>query len=218
MFHAIIFDMDDTLVASGETWQRAEARLFALFGHLYDPRIAALYKGMNARDVGRTIYEQFHPESYTAETCGRLLREYLLESFQGTLTPMPGADALLRRVAGQYTLAIASGSPLEAINMVLDRFGWREFFSVIISSEAMVHGKPAPDVFLETARQLNCDPAEILVFEDSLHGVHAAKRAGMTCFVVPSNPDPVIAQSADRAYSSLTEVGTAGILPASIIE
>jgi HAD superfamily hydrolase (TIGR01509 family) len=205
-FAAVLFDMDDTLVASAATWKQAEHRLFARLGHDYSPEIASLYKGMNARDVGRTIYRQLRPAGYTDETCGRLLREFLLEGFHGPLTALPGADALVRQLAGRLPLALASGSPLEGIRLVLERFGWTDCFSLIVSSEEVREGKPAPDVFLEAARRLAVPPARVLVIEDSLHGVHAAKRAGMTCFAVPSNPDPRIAAEADRSFISLEEM------------
>jgi len=47
-------------------------------------------------------------------------------------------------------------------------------------------GKPKPDpgIFLEAARRLSAQPAECLVFEDSLNGLHAAKSAGMACCIV----------------------------------
>ncbi len=202
-FRAIIFDMDDTLNAS-VAWRPAEERLYALLGQPFRPDIAAHYKGLNAMDVGKTIHASLCPVTHDAEECGRLLREYLLEEFhRGPIAPMPGADALVRALVGRYPLAVASGSPLEAVRLVLDRCGWTTCFSLAISSESVARGKPEPDVLLETARQLGCPPAEVLVIEDSLVGVRAAKRAGMTCFVTPSSDDPSIRAEADQTFATL---------------
>ncbi|HEY3379357.1 MAG TPA: HAD family phosphatase [Armatimonadota bacterium] len=205
-FELLIFDMDDTLIASAETWGTAEARLFTRFGQVRDPRVSELYKGMNAWDVGRVIYEQVQPAGYSARESGRILREYLLEEFSHAPRVLPGADALLRAAATRFPLAVASGSPLEVIESVLARNGWTDCFRLLVSSESVPHGKPAPDVFLETAARCGCPPHAALVFEDSLHGVRAAKRAGMTCFVVPSNDDPRIPAEADRTFSSLHDI------------
>ncbi|MEM9204068.1 MAG: HAD-IA family hydrolase, partial [Actinomycetota bacterium] len=47
-------------------------------------------------------------------------------------------------------------------------------------------GKPAPDLFLLAAAQLECEPADMLVIEDSRNGAIAAKAAGMPVVVVPN--------------------------------
>lgn len=52
----------------------------------------------------------------------------------------------------------------------------------------LINTEPAPDVFLEAAKQLQCEPAECLVIEDSRNGSLAAKAANMTCLGF-FNPD-----------------------------
>ena len=204
--------MDETLVASGSIWKRAEIKLFDLIGEPYNEDVARLYKGKSAMDVGRTIYAQYRPENLTADECGRMLRQWLIEEFHRDVCPMSGADSLVKSLAGKIDMAVASGSPLEAISSALDRFGWTDCFKVVVSSEEVEKGKPEPDVFLETARRLGCLPQNVLVFEDSIHGVHAAKKAGMACFVVPSTDNPAIAETADRSFSSLSEIPLKDIL------
>ena len=49
----------------------------------------------------------------------------------------------------------------------------------------MKAGKPAPDIFLETAKLLGTSPNDCFVFEDSTNGVKAAVAAGMKCIGVP---------------------------------
>ena len=205
-FRLLIFDMDDTLVSS-RYWTPAETRLFNLLGEPFRPDIARQYKGMNAGDVGRTIHAHLQPADYTAEDCARLLREFLLATAQEeTTAPMPGADALLRAVAGRYELAVASGAPLAVIRAMLARFGWLDWFSWLVSSEEVPRGKPAPDVFLEALRRGGRRAEEALIIEDSLLGVQAAKRSGMACWAVPGGDDPRIVAAADRVFTSLDEM------------
>ncbi|MHB0936762.1 MAG: HAD family hydrolase [Armatimonadota bacterium] len=205
MIRLLIFDLDDTLVSS-RCWVPAETRLFNLLGHSFQPELAVRYKGMNARDVARTIYDYARPADYTPEECGRLLRTFLLESARDGTVPRPGAEELLRAVSGKYRLAVASGSPVEVIRLMLDQFGWLPLFSLLVSSEEVPRGKPAPDVFLETLRRAGCPPNEALVIEDSLFGVRAAKAGGIRCFVAPSSDDPRIIEAADRAFPTLAEM------------
>ena len=205
-YKLLIFDMDDTLIASAKTWGRAEDRLFRQLGHARDQRIAEQYKGMNAWGVGRVIFENLRPSDMDAQQCGQLMRDFLLEEFRNGAQPMPGADALLRLLAPCCPLSVASGSPLQVIQAVLAQHHWSELFQLLITSEDVARGKPEPDVFLETARQFGCAPHEALVFEDSLNGVRAAKRAGMHCVVIPSSDDPRIRDEADRVFFSLAQV------------
>ncbi len=203
---AVIFDMDDTLVASGPVWREAEERLFAALGSAYRPEIALKYKGQNAHDVGATIRRELGVSGRSDDECGGMMRRFLLQAFSRPVPALDGADALIRALAPHYPLAVASGSPEEAIRSVLARAGWAGLFQAVVSSESVRAGKPAPDVFLAAARLLGAAPERCLVFEDSLHGVRAAKAAGMSCFVVPSMQDPRIGRLADRAFPSLAAV------------
>ncbi len=203
---AILFDMDDTLVASAPVWRRAETRLFRALGCDYRADIAAKYKGQNPRDVGSTIWRELAVTDRTAAECGELMRSLLLQSFSDAAPAMPGADRLVRALAPHFPLAVASGSPEEVIRGVLERLGWTPLFRAVVSSESVAAGKPAPDVFLAAADRLGVAPARCLVFEDSLHGVRAARAAGMRCYVVPSLHDERIGRMADRVFASLADV------------
>jgi beta-phosphoglucomutase-like phosphatase (HAD superfamily) len=59
-------------------------------------------------------------------------------------------------------------------------------FCAMFSAEQVERGKPEPDIYLHAARTLGVDAKRCLVFEDSVGGVQAAVRAGMTVIAVPS--------------------------------
>ena len=206
MIRAVIFDMDETLVDSSNTWTEAEIRLTRYLGREFSPEVAEAYKGMNATDIGRTIYDWAGSDRISRNECGPLLKEWLIKNFEEPIETMPGADDLVRRLAGKFDLAIASGSPLEAIHCVADRFNWTPYFKIMVSSEEILRGKPNPDIFLLAAERLGIPAGECLVIEDSLHGVRAAKSAGMACFAVPSAPNPAINLEADRCFASLSDM------------
>jgi beta-phosphoglucomutase-like phosphatase (HAD superfamily) len=71
------------------------------------------------------------------------------------------------------------------IEATLDALGIRDLFEVVVSGTEVARSKPAPDVFLETARRLGILPARCLVIEDSRNGMLGARAAGMRCAVVP---------------------------------
>jgi HAD superfamily hydrolase (TIGR01509 family) len=64
--------------------------------------------------------------------------------------------------------------------------GLAPLFKVVVTADDVVHGKPAPDMFLLAARQMGVAPEKCLVFEDAEPGMRAAEAAGMQWVRVPS--------------------------------
>lgn len=102
---------------------------------------------------------------------------------------MPGAiDLIAYFKKMEIPLAIATSSHAASFSRKRDRHrDFFENFQVFICGDdpELMHGKPAPDIYLMAANQLGVDPAKCLVFEDALSGVLAAKAAGMFCCAVP---------------------------------
>ena len=72
----------------------------------------------------------------------------------------------------------------------------------------MKRGKPAPDGFLEAARQLGVHPSECLVFEDAVAGVQSARAAGCKSVAVPDprmEPDAFVEAKADEVIGSMED-------------
>jgi HAD superfamily hydrolase (TIGR01509 family) len=106
------------------------------------------------------------------------LRACVREAFTASLRAIPGIEAVLRRLTTPY--CVASSSDLERIRLCLELTGLAPFFAERIFTAQMVkRGKPAPDLFLRAASRLGADPRRVLVIEDSVSGVEAAKAAGM---------------------------------------
>jgi beta-phosphoglucomutase-like phosphatase (HAD superfamily) len=235
---AVIFDMDDTLVSTAGLWRRAEETLLAHLGAAWSEELSRQCKGMNALDVAATIYRALKPAGISLEECQRVMREALLAEFATELPEaMRGAVACVKRLAGVVEveepeapdepeekrqkeplkpapgrrLAVASGSPIEAIESVLAQLEILSLFEVVISSESVNRGKPHPDVFLIAAEKLGVEPGECVVIEDSVVGAQAAKAAGMKCIAVPSGDGAAVRQIRElgaRVVGSLEEVGT----------
>ena len=86
--------------------------------------------------------------------------------------------------------ALASSAHRAVIDAALDALGIAELLKVVVSSDQVAHGKPAPDVYLLAAARLGVDPADCLVVEDSLNGVLAGRAAGMTVALIPNESVP----------------------------
>ena len=104
------------------------------------------------------------------------------------LAPRPGFLAALKEMRkAELPVTIGSLTELGAANAILQRSGLVRFFP---RNETVLLGdvrekKPAPDVYLETARRMGIEPETQLVFEDSVTGVNAATAAGSLVVAMP---------------------------------
>lgn len=203
---ALLFDMDLTLIRSRHFWRHAEQVLLRHLGLDEQMNVHHCYNGLNATDAAKAIYALLKPEVSESE-CIDVFRKALIDQFATQpIEAMPGAEVLVKRYAGKLPMAIASGSPQEAIHSAAKALGFDDHLDAAISSESVAKGKPEPDVFLEAARQLGVTASQCVVFEDSVIGATAALRAGMVCIVAPDQPVEDFAGMNVHLVSSLDQV------------
>ncbi len=94
-------------------------------------------------------------------------------------------------------MAVASGGFRRVVEEILTALAIRPWFDAVVGGDEVPNGKPAPDTYLEAARQLGVDPARCLVFEDTRIGLDAAAAAGMAAVFVPSGPAGATERPAD---------------------
>jgi beta-phosphoglucomutase family hydrolase len=123
------------------------------------------------------------------------------------LTPLPGAEALLAVLneAG-VPCAVGSSTPRVNIDTIFGMTGLRQYFQTVVTAEDVVHGKPAPDVFLTAAERLGAEPARCVVFEDARVGIEAAHAGGMKCVAVATTNPLELLGHAELAVASLEEI------------
>lgn len=95
-----------------------------------------------------------------------------------------------RSYRASHPMGVGSGSSRQTVERILQHLGLSDFFDAIVGSEDTPHPKPAPDVFLEVARQIGADPQGCVVFEDADLGLEAARRGGMEAFDIRSIHTP----------------------------
>lgn len=183
---AVIFDLDATIVDSEPNYYEADRKLLAEYG------IADFTMEMKKKYIGGSSMDQMigFKKTYGIEDSPEILlkkkNRYYLELAKKNTLVFPEMRKLLIILKNrELKLALASGSSKTAINAVIASTNLQEYFDVILSSEEVEKGKPNPDIFLEASRLLSISPEFCLVVEDSVHGVEAAKSAGMFCIAVP---------------------------------
>ena len=93
--------------------------------------------------------------------------------------PINTVVGVARENYGKIPMAVASGGIRKIIEQVLGHLAIRNLFNVIVTSEDVVHQKPAPDIFLEAARRLGVPPRFCRAYEDTDLGLQAIRAAGM---------------------------------------
>ncbi len=123
----------------------------------------------------------------------------------------PGVVDLVRRLANEFPLAVASGALRGEIEMVLERGGIRDCFRAIIAAEDVSACKPDPEGYIKALAALNAivrspiRPGECLAIEDSIAGVEAARRAGLRCLAVTNSYASEELKAADWITASLVD-------------
>lgn len=182
---AVLFDLDGTLVDSEPNYYEAGRRLLATRGVTLTWEQHERYVGISTRETLTDWRERYGLREEVADLLAEQDRIYLgLARTSTEAYPRMRELVELLHVAG-VPLAVASGSSREAIGAVLAGTGLADRFTLYVSADEVARGKPAPDVFLETARRLGTAAADCVVLEDSGPGVRAARAAGMRCVAIP---------------------------------
>ena len=205
---AVVFDLDGLLLDTEQVWDEVREDLVRERGGRWHDRAQADMMGMSSHEWSRYLHEELGlPEP--PEELNRLVVERMEERYRDGLPVIDGAVDAVRRMAERWPLGLASSSNRPLIDLALDRMGVADLFHATVSSEEVERGKPAPDVYLETARRLGVPPEHIAAVEDSANGIRAAKAAGMRVIAIPNAhfPPPEDAlQLADVRLDSLAEL------------
>lgn len=92
--------------------------------------------------------------------------------------------ALLEAMRPRHDLALVTTGSRRNATEILDHFGCRDWFGLILTSEDVTRNKPDPEGYLRAMAHFHTDAAHTLIFEDSAPGLAAARAAGAAVFKV----------------------------------
>lgn len=185
---AVIFDMDGVLVDSEKHWIGVDHDIWEELGINVTDEFQKKLTGLNLKD-SFALAVQYKPDILWDE----MLKKYdkaAIEIYTKKTNVLPGVIDLLNKLQKQkIVVGLASSSSIDWVNMVFDRFHLHDYFAFTLSSRTLgLPGKPDPAIYHEAMKKSNAEPHETLVFEDSVYGVSAAKKAGAYTVAVP-NPE-----------------------------
>lgn len=175
---AVLFDLDGTLIDSMSLHYRAyrdvladegaadlsRARFDASVGGRYTEAIPLMVDGPHEE----SFIERVHDHKVAR------LRE-LLDSVEIPVLP----TARLLGLYGLVSLGLVTSGARASVDPVLARLGWGQTFDVVVTSDDVMAGKPAPDPYALAVASLGVEAHRCLVFEDTDAGVCSAQHAGL---------------------------------------
>ena len=205
---AVIFDMDGVIIDSEPIHFEVDIQTMKDFGCSISKEELNKYVGTTNEYMWTDIKNKYKLDKSVEEIINYRSEMVKRKVIESDLIPIEGiADLLKELKVKNIPAAIASSSPRDFIEVVVSKFQLEDYFSCIWSGEEVENGKPAPDIYVETAKKLGISPEECIVIEDSKNGVLAAKKAGMKCIGFKNiNSGDQDLSKADCIVSSILDV------------
>lgn len=208
---AVIFDLDGTLVNSMWMWSAIDTEYLGRFGIEKPEHLQADIGGMSFGETAAYFKETFHiPDSIE-----QIKNDWNRMAWDKYLHEVPlkcGAGAFLEICQAEgIKLGIATSNSRQLVENVISAHGLHTHFDSIMTACEVEKGKPAPDIYLAVAKELNVEPERCLVFEDIVPGILAGKNAGMKVCAVydeySAGEDREKSRLADYYIHDYTEIG-----------
>ena len=163
MIEAVIFDLDGTLINSEPNYYLADKAFIESFGVEFTKEMHENFIGMGGVNLIKWLKNQMTIAQSIEDLCF-IKDQYYLKYARKQTKVFPEMKKLLELLKqNEIPMAIATGSTLNILSEMVEITGIRDYFQHIVSSQEVAKGKPAPDVFLETAKRLSVNPQNCLV-------------------------------------------------------
>ena len=200
-FSLIIFDMDGVLADSSPCHARAYQDLWRKIG-VDGPQYDSIM-GRQTGDVIREVTRAKRPAPEQLEQWVRFKQERARAYLQKETVTFPDTrDVLEQLKAAGTAIAVGTSASRDTAELLLKQIGVMNMIPVLVASEDVREGKPAPDTYLEAMRRSGGAPDQTLVVEDSLSGLKAATAAGTWSAAVRTG----VAYSAPRFLGNFADL------------
>jgi HAD superfamily hydrolase (TIGR01549 family) len=169
---ALLFDMDGVLVDSVDSWWKSLNHALKTYNQQEITRDEFIedYWGYELQD----ILKQLGLDEKNGVFCNNVFRNYVDE-----ITLFSGTKQTLETLTS-YPKAIITNTPRDCTIQILEKYEIKHYFDVIVTSDQIEKGKPAPDMIYEVCKRLGFKPANVVLIGDTKNDVKAAKAAGCT--------------------------------------
>ena len=213
MIKAIVFDLDGLLVNTEFPWNEARRQWARELGKEWTTDDAKVCMGVSTLTWAKYMIRRLNLDQSPDQVISRMIGA--MQALYARQIPyLPGAIGAVDCAARFGPTGLASGSHRSLIDIVIADAPLRGKFQAVVCADEVPAGKPAPDVYLQAARELDVPAANCVCLEDSANGILAGKSAGMRVIAVPDHrlpPSPEILRQVDVVLPSLKEFNLAVI-------
>jgi beta-phosphoglucomutase len=207
MLQGVIFDLDGVIVDSHPLHKQAWKRFFCSLGkEISEDDLAFVLEGNKRDDILRHFLGELTEQQVKDYGAWK---ESLFKHSAQDLKAVDGLAGFFDQIdRAQLPIALASSASRSRVEYMLELLNLKDRFRVIVTGDDVIKGKPDPTIFRLAARGLGVQPRNILVCEDSVNGIDAAKRLGMKCLAIAANGRGPILKTAgaDKVAADFTEV------------
>ena len=206
---AVIFDMDGVIFDTEKVYLDIWIEVFEKYGYKMTKELYVNVMGTGRKNVIKTFLENFGDDLpiekmyeekdnqlfYRIENQGIPLKEGVKELF-----------SMLKEK--DYKIALATSAKRERVEKQIKDKWLKESFDAIVCGDDVEKGKPSPDIFLKAAKEIDVEPENCFVVEDSPAGIKAAFSGGMKGIHVEDlkAADEDILKYCEKNFKNLQEI------------
>lgn len=181
---AVLFDLDGTLVDSMSMWKEIDVEYLNKYDIPVPETLQQDIEGLSMYQTAVYFKKTFGiPE--TLENIQATWNEMAYHKYTQEVPLKPFVREYLESLKKQgIPCGIATSNSRILTEAILKSHEIDHYFSVMVTGDEVVNGKPHPQVYLEAAEKIGVKPENCLVFEDIPVGIMAGKNAGMTVYAV----------------------------------
>jgi beta-phosphoglucomutase len=203
---AALFDMDGVIVDNKEFHVKAWLKFSSRHERAMSEEEVIGNFGRTNSDYLKLIFGSELTESEIAQYEDEKESIYR-EIYEASIHPTNGLIELLDKLAGdKVAIALGTSAPAKNVEFVLNKTATSKYFQQIVDASNVKHGKPNPEIYLKASEKLQIKPSSCIVFEDSIFGIQAGKRAGMKVVAITTTHQRNELLEADLIVDSFKEL------------
>ena len=203
--NTVIFDMDGVIIDSEVIYIDFFQKVLQDFDVVISEEDLFSLAGLSQQKTDEFLKSKLHRKP---EEVYSLMKKYIDDyKINYSSIVMDGFYPLLKELKRKnFKIALASSSPKNTINIVLDELNIKDEFDAVISGEDFKESKPNPEIYIKTCEILGVRPKDAIAIEDSDYGIDSAKNAGLTVVARRENRFNFKQDKADFIVDNLQDI------------